>query len=53
MMIGGFVTSWAGTIGGAIFESTGAYTNAFLLAAAIIIVCAVCGLIIKIPKTSK
>lgn len=53
MMIGGFITSWAGTIGGAVFESTGAYTNAFILAGGIIFVCALCGLFIKIPKNKK
>jgi predicted MFS family arabinose efflux permease len=53
MMIGGFVTSWAGTIGGAIFEATGAYTNAFILGAVIIIICALCGIFIKIPKAEK
>ena len=50
MMIGGFVTSWAGTIGGAIFESTGSYENAFILSAVIVLLCALCGLFIKIPK---
>lgn len=53
MMIGGIATAWGGTIGNAIFEATGAYTNAFILAAAVCIVCAICGFIIRIPKTSK
>lgn len=53
MMLGGFITSWAGTIGGAIFESTGAYTMAFIIAGVVIVICALCGIFMRIPKANK
>lgn len=53
MLISGIITAWAGTIGGAIFEATGAYTNAFILAGTVVIICAICALLIRIPKPTK
>ncbi|WP_139653672.1 MFS transporter [Raoultibacter phocaeensis] len=53
IMITTVVASTLPIMSGAIFDATGTCSLAFYITAAIVAVCAVCGLLVKIPKNSQ